>query len=58
MRHPRRTDPHDRLVHEPADKRRHEENRDLHPARHVRPVLEHEFHARQVIEYQRDEERD
>lgn len=50
--------PDNRVIHEQTDYSARHEDKDLHPARHVITMLEYEFHARQIVENQRDDERD
>ena len=50
--------PDNRVIHEQTDYSARHEDKDLHPACHVITMLEYEFHARQIVENQRDDERD
>ena len=50
--------PDNRVIHEQTDYSTRHEDKDLHPACHVITMLEYEFHARQIVENQRDDERD
>ena len=58
MVHAIRGDPDNGVVHEQADQRANHENEDFHPAGHVVTVLEHQFHAGNVVENQGNNERD
>ena len=58
MVHAIRGDPDNGVVHEQADDRADHENEDFHPTGHVITVLEHQFHAGDIVEDQRDDKRD
>ena len=58
MVHAIRGNPNNGIVHEQADQRANHEDDNLHPTSHVIAMLEHQFHAGDIVENQGNNERD